>query len=355
MTERCNLACKYCYLSDMRNHTPELRTIDVNFAKCGIDDFFIENEPALRFFGSGEPTVAFNEMKELWDYAFEKAGRNLYTEIQTNGFFNAKVREWIADHIDMVWISCDGYPEIQDYHRPTVAGTRSSHVVAENIRKLAEAGKTVGIRSTIGAVNLDKQKAMIYYFHSMGVKAVFADHLCVGVSQDAPERYKDILVEVPPLEYAKAFLEAKEYADKLGLFYSNFLTVNFDEPVNIACRAMLPVPHLTPAGLVSCCDMVAEKTGTVMDELIYGEYDPALGMIIYDEDKIDKIRTRRRTRLPECLYCPIESHCVGGCVGEAINETGNFYGVKKNLCEATKYLACKLGVDYKERFPYLHP
>jgi len=353
MTENCSLACRYCYLNEVRPEKP--KSIDVNFVKQGIIDFFKDNSPAIRFFGNGEPTLEFKKMQDIWEYADIAAGGNLYSELQTNGFFNDTVCDWIIEHIDMIWVSCDGFPEVQNIHRPTIIGGESAEVVERNIRKLAGAGKRVGVRATIGNLNVNRQEEMIDYFVSLGVKAVFGDHLCMPVSGEACKGEKDILVEVGPLEYAEAFVRARTYADTKGLFYSNFLMVNFDEAVSINCRSSLPAPHLTPSGYVSSCDMVSGPTNTPLDDLVYGQYDEAKNRITYDESKIEKIRTRRWDQIPECQACEIVKYCAGGCAGEAINESGDFYGVKKNLCGATRYLASIYGVGYKERFTYIHP
>jgi len=78
-------------------------------------------------------------------------------------------------------------------------------------------------------------------------------------------------------------------------------------------------------------------------------------VIIYNDRKIEKIRSRRADNISACQDCPIKDFCAGGCIGEAINETGDFWGIKQNLCEATRFLAEALGTNYLERFPYIHP
>jgi len=345
MAEQCNLACRYCYVGARGE-----KSIDVEFAKAGIGDFFKENVPAIRFFGAGEPTLEMPKIKELWEFAKKNANGELFSELQTNGVFNIDTMNWIKDHITMTWISCDGMPEIQNFNRPTQRGNPCAGVVESSIAGLARGKNGVGVRATICNNNVYRQNEMIDYFHSLGVKAVFADHLCMKV-YDGNKDFE----HVPEMEYAREFLKAKKYAQKYGMFYSNFLTVNFDEPVVVSCRQGLPAPHLTPSGYVSSCDMVSELTGSVLDALIYGKWLPEEGRIEYYEDKIKKIKERKVGNISECATCPIEKHCAGGCTGEAINETGEFFGVKKNLCEATRFLAEELGVNYPKAYQYAHP
>jgi radical SAM protein with 4Fe4S-binding SPASM domain len=353
MTDACSMRCKYCYLGNKKTIPKgnNVGKIDVDFAKKGLEDFFSDTSSKnIRYFGEGEPTLEIDRMQEIQEYAESIMGDDLFTELQTNGFFSMEVAKWCAKNLDIIWISMDGIPEIHDKYRKTIDGKKTAHIIERNIQYLSDK-IIVGVRSTIGRSNIHRQKDNIDYFHNLGVKAVFADHLCVPVSKDA--KSTDDLIEVKPLEFANNFLDAKKYAEGKGIFYSNFFCVNFDERVDIACRAMLPAPHLTPNGYVSCCDMATRLDG-VLDELIYGKYDQRTKRIIYDEQKIAKIRSRKKTNIPECQSCEAIDNCAGGCLGEAINETKNFYGIKKNLCEVTRYLAKILKSD-NGLYKFIHP
>ena len=72
----------------------------------------------VRFFGAGEPTVEFELLKRIHKYAVEKGGDAVTFEIQTNGAFTDAVAIWLKNNINIIWISCDGTPEIHDAHRP---------------------------------------------------------------------------------------------------------------------------------------------------------------------------------------------------------------------------------------------
>lgn len=354
--EACNLDCRYCYNNEeIERRQQKPRVISYDFAKKGIDDFFYDNLPAIRFFGVGEATVAFNQLREIYDYSYRKAGDDLYSELQTNGFFSDYICNWVKDNIDMIWVSLDGPPDIQNYHRPTKNGEESAQIIENNILTLTGAGKIVGIRSTIGNKNVSRQKEMIDYFSKLGVSAVFADHMCLDVIKGGNLSKSRSLVEIDSVEYAEKFIEATYYADKKGMFYSNFLMVNFDEHVDIACRVCIPSPQLNPSGYVSACDMITDKTNGPMDSLLIGKYYPDTKKIIYYQKNIERLKTRVADMIPGCSDCSIKHHCAGGCLGEAINETGSFWGIKNNLCEATRLLAKTFGVSYQERFPFLHP
>lgn len=94
--------------------------------------------------------------------------------------------------------------------------------------------------------------------------------------------------------------------------------------------------------------------GHILPELIYGKYNPATGTIIYDQHKIAAIRSRKASRLAECQGCEVLYHCAGACLGEAVNETGHLLGVKKDYCEAIRFLAKHIPLN-QGLFPYIHP
>lgn len=341
LTENCNLKCKYCYCGEERSR----KSIDVNFVKCAIRDFKEQgNKLFIRFFGNGEPTMEFEKMKEIYEYS-KHLDNNAVFEIQTNGTFNEEICEWIGEHIDIVWISYDGTTEANDFYRVNKNGGKVSNIVENNIRHLVPKVKELGVRATVGRKNLYKQIEMIDKMKELGIKYLYSDLMFANV--DNKSYYEE---EIPPIEFAKEFMKAREYADKNNIYYGSFFTVNFDEKTNISCRACIPMPHLTVDGYVSCCDM--GYANGKLDDLIYGKYDKENDKIDYDMDKIKKIRMRTVENIKDCEDCEIKYYCAGGCIGEALNENGELNSIKKQNCEAIKYLADKLLL---KEISVLHP
>ena len=151
LTTRCNLRCIYCYTYKSKNIKKEHQTLDFNFAKRGINDFFRDNVSRhIRFYGVGEPTLEFGLMKRIKNYAYKKAGDSLTVELQTNGFFSEKIARWIAKNVNIVWISCDGPPKVQDVQRPTAAKKPTSTIVEKNLKYFTkQKSMQVGVRVTL--------------------------------------------------------------------------------------------------------------------------------------------------------------------------------------------------------------
>jgi len=356
VTTRCNLNCDYCFTNKNQNEHKG-QTVSLDFVKKGIDDYFAQKYMRhVRFFGAGEPTVEFDLLRRIHKYAVEKGGSGVTFEIQTNGAFSDPVAIWLRNNINIIWISCDGTPEIQDMHRPFLNKDdrrKTSEVIEKNIHILlgADSKAFVGIRATITLENIFKQKEMIDYFYGLGIKEIWVDPIFPSVGKTVLEGEN----EFDTMMFAQEFLKATEYAYKRGVFYGSILTCNFNDSVNRHCRACLPVPHLTTDGFVSACDMALfGKDKNHMAPLIYGEWDEKNKIINYHDDKIEYIRTRTTENMQHCEMCSAKEHCGGYCLGEVLNETGNLFGQKKGVCQAIRYLNDNLTPQMR-KYKYTHP
>lgn len=356
VTTKCNLNCDYCFTNKNQNEHKG-QNISLEFVKKGIDDYFAQKYMRhVRFFGAGEPTVEFDLLRKIHRYAIEKGGEAVTFEIQTNGAFTDPVAIWLKDNINIIWISCDGTPEIQDMHRPFLNKDdrrKTSDVIEKNIHILlgSDSKAFVGIRATITLENILKQKEMIDYFYGLGIKDIWVDPIFPSVGKTVLEGEN----EFDAMMFANEFLKATKYAYSKGMFYGSILTCNFNDSVNKHCRACLPVPHLTTDGFVSACDMALfGKDKNHMESLIYGEWDEKNGMINYHNDKIEYIRTRTTENMQHCEMCSAKEHCGGYCLGEVLNETGKLLGQKKGVCQAIRFLDNNLAPEMR-KYKYTHP
>ena len=359
LTTRCNLDCLYCYANKGRSINPH-QTLPLEFAKLGIDYFFQNfNSRHLRFFGAGEPTCEVKLIKDIYNYAISRTEKKVSTEIQTNGAFGDAAKEWLAENLDIIWVSFDGMPDVQDYYRPFFkSGNKTSPVLEKNVRFLVRNGKGVtGARVTIGEKNISRQFEMIDYFESLGIRHIWTDPLfsSVGYHPIDGENGNTSISEVDLIEYVETFAEAYHYAKARNIFYGSFLSCNFDEETRFNCRACIPVPHLTSDGFVSACDMALfGKNAHHMEVFIYGQWDKLNNRIIFDEKKIALLQSRSVENMPGCSNCPAALNCAGYCLGEVVNETGSLFGQKALTCKAIRLLASKIDLN-TGCYPYLHP
>jgi len=356
LTSKCNLRCVYCYNSKKRENEP-IQILDMDFAKAGIDYFFGNFQSRhIRFYGPGEPTQAFSLMQKIRNYAYSKAGEEIKVELQTNGAFSEQIRKWISENVNIVWVSFDGTPDIHDRNRPFPNKVPSSPIIEGNVKYLVANIKKgmVGVRVTITSDNMHRQLEMVNYFVSLGVKHIWCDPIFQEVLDKpvcmSPER-KDFHFDMD--QFVRTYVEAYRYAQSIGVFYGTNLIYNFDGCVEYNCRACTPVPHLTPDGYVSACDMVTfGGKANHMEPLVYGKWDAENKKILFYKDRIKALRSRKSCNMPACSKCEVAGKCAGYCLGETLNETGSLFGCNPLVCSAVKKLYHEIGdISYE----YFHP
>ena len=371
LTTKCNLCCRYCYNAKERNAISE-QTIPLEIAMAGIDWYFENNESRhIRFYGPGEPTQEFEKMKAITSYAksHKNGGERVTAEIQTNGVFTKEIREWVLNNFNIVWMSFDGMRDIQDYNRPlnplykTIFENKSSgEVLEENVKWLisnkGNRNIMVGARVTITEKNVEKQKEMIEYFYSLGIRYVWTNPLFYSVGKrpvcDDPEKMANYHFDMD--KYISYYLEAYKYAKTMGMFWGSFLTINFDgeSPYHCRCCTPLEAPHFTPDGYISACDMVVLGSEAYhMDKFIVGKWNSSQKCFELDKEKIKKLNERKSTNISHCKSCPAMLHCGGYCLGEIVNESGRLDGQNLIKCMAVRKLLKELGTC--SPYPYLHP
>jgi uncharacterized protein len=350
VTTNCNLDCIYCY-TNKKTDSHKGQTLEFEFAKTAIDDYFASSYAKhVRFQGAGEPTTNIVLVNKLLDYARSATTEEVTSEIQTNACFSPTVAEWVAENIDNIWASCDGLPSIQNHNRPFLGGGGSAKVFERNVRYLvANAKKMVGIRSTITRANMMLQKECIDYYHSLGVSYIWVDPVFPKVGELEAEDAMDLMT------FATEFLDAVKHAESLGIEYGSMLTSSFDRRCDYACRACLPVPHVTTDGYISACDMAL--FGNDKDHMAlfyYGRWNRETMTIEYDSHKIAHLRSRTVCNIPHCSKCIAKHNCCGYCPGEALNETHDYFGQKTRMCQAIRWLFVNM-TEKQKQYSYTHP
>lgn len=348
VSSNCSLACVYCYIPKLgKTIAPDDKVIDLDFAIAGMKDFFSWSKvPRIRYFSSGEATTAFDTMVAIRDEAQKLVGDQLEVELQTNGYFPDRIANWVEENIDILWISVDGPPEIQDIQRPTVGGGPSSSVVLRNVQRFAKQSRMqFGVRFTVVPENFARQIELLEYFHDMGVR-----YVCGAPAYSSTVNPN---VKVPLLlDFSQHFVPAFFKAQEMGVFYQTHLMVNFDEKVTCYCRACTKpsCPQLTTDGYVSCCDWASfgpKYFPGNLQQCIYGKWDKASGRIIYFDEAKKRIEDRDVNHLGEgdCKGCSVLEHCAGGCIGKVMARSGDLHRMDANWCEAVRYLAQHIPVD----------
>ena len=151
VTEKCNLCCKYCGLSERlyeKYDTREWRDLPFEKARLMIDylvelwkDNFVKdtNMPFIVGFYGGEPLLNISLIKQIIEYieGSNIVGRKIYYSMTTNGMLLNRYMDFLKEKNFNLAISLDGDVTSQSY-RVDFSGNNSYERVFQNIKSLQE-------------------------------------------------------------------------------------------------------------------------------------------------------------------------------------------------------------------------
>lgn len=174
LTERCNLACDYCYVGKTG------RRMSIEDAGRIVDFAFRNTPPAenidIGFFG-GEPLLEFPLMRELAARIearpdFDPCRVKLDTV--TNGtLLTEEMAGFFREHHIGVTISCDGLPRVHDAFRHFPDGAGSSQLVERAVRLAIAVLGRVPVNAVYRPETLESLPETIDYFSSLGVRQIY--------------------------------------------------------------------------------------------------------------------------------------------------------------------------------------
>ncbi len=174
VSEKCNLACKYCYCPPS-DDLPNNGMMPTNVAKASIDLLFAQKtvKPWITFFG-GEPLLNKPLIYNCIDYSkacAKRLGKSIGYSITTNAtLLDDKIMDCIVNDNFGLMISIDGPRDIHDKQCPTKSGSGSFDIAAQNASALMKR-RTVGVRATVTHPIPDLAK-LIDFFVDFGFNKV---------------------------------------------------------------------------------------------------------------------------------------------------------------------------------------
>lgn len=307
LTSSCNLRCTYCHA----NAGSESKDIDEQLIYSSIDHvtgWCIENKKEfyLVFTGSGEPTSNWEGLTSAIKYSRNICILNnipIHISMATNGVYDQKKREYIANNFTRVTLSIDGPKEIHDRNRLTVNGEGSFNVAIKTASYLYERGFPFRIRSTISQQHVNSILDIYEFFTAKypGVTVAFEPLNPIGRGMDPSNS--------PPSE--KEFAEG--YLAVLDKYGPNHIS-NSAIPSILKLRDRFCSPVARPNMNISVDGTIhsCSRSGT-SKQFIFGKYDDSENKFIFDDDKINNFSQINVDDFPECSDCFARYHCAGDC------------------------------------------
>jgi uncharacterized protein len=312
VNNQCNMRCRYCYSQPTGNPDGTVSEEGVRAAARLVAGMCAAwNSPfTLAFHGGGEPTLDTQHVDRILDIAREEAGRfGLYprTYIATNGAVSEETARWLAAQFDLVGVSCDGPPEVQDRHRPGLDGQPLSEYVGRTMSTLRRQGRPFHIRATISRETVDRQAEIVSYL---------ADRYAPGEIRLEPV-YVNPSGEAP-LEgsHAAAFVGSFLAAQTAGAARGIPVTTSITRPDAVYgpyCNVLRRVLNLVPGDVATGCFLDSRPDGVARRGLQIGWLDSTRRVFRMDGECIRSLIARCSVRPVGCGDCLCSYQCTYGC------------------------------------------
>lgn len=173
LSERCNLACRYCYCGTCRDEVPNSGLMPLDLARKAVDWLFAhsgKDDVSITFFG-GEPLLNKSVMKEAIAYSQRLAAeRGVKAEyvMTTNGtLLDDEAIDLVKKYNFGLMVSLDGPQELHDAQCPTRDGKGSWELATAGIRRLMARRSRVTVRCTMAHPVPDVME-LIRFFDGFG-------------------------------------------------------------------------------------------------------------------------------------------------------------------------------------------
>lgn len=341
LTNRCNLACAYCY----GECSPDcFKTMKEEIVYATID-YIIDcalklnvKKVKLGFFG-GEPTVVWPLMMKAVDYfrlKTQEASLKGFMGITTNGVMNENKAVWIAKNMDSVTLSLDGMKFIHDIHR-----SNSFDISFNSGKIIHEISPTIlNIRSTVSNLSVQYIPEIVEFFSKNfpGCKQKYEPLFPMGRAQGEissvgppdPTVFFDKLIE--------AFSAAKKYKSPIGTSVLQFR--NYSQSF---CGVNGRSFNVAYDGRIFSCHRMIEGDKDITSKFCYGWFNEYSNELVFDNERYEDLKKLNFNNIPECCDCFAQYFCKGDCPAtKAILYPDTFQYEKSYRCNEIKVFIKKV-------------
>ncbi len=332
MTTSCNLNCVYCYAD--ANKTTQLLDISkletlLNAVPEGTKSLNIE-------FHGGEPTIAFNKMKEAYRLIISKFPDSTFM-IQTNGVFKANVMDWLIEHNITINFSIDGTEKTHNKQRPAINSQTNSFKILINNIKEAQANNTgKACIVTITNYNLDMMHEIYLFLKDNGFKYIKFNPL---LEEGRAKKYDNAETTPPNLqEFAKnmASIMLEAFQNKIMIDSDLLPNIHVRQPSYSRCGAVCGQMTLCPNGdIIACADAYYLTEDKKDNPFFFAEVKDSIS---YNKEHLATLNKTTMDNYPVCNDCFLKWHCAGGCKIENYLANKDILKPDNNSCAAKKTL-----------------
>jgi uncharacterized protein len=317
LSQSCNLGCIYCLNGKISYQTGKNLKMREDVAHRSIErslDRLAEGGRLEVVLFGGEPLLnwplAQSTIRHCEAFRREKHPDKEVRYLLTSNltFLPPDLIEWARKYRIGILCDVDGPPEIHDRLRPYKGGRPSHAVIAANIRRLSQAGLSVGLRATVTALNQDHLVDIARHHQEIGgVGSAFVP-VCPINSDE--EMLPDELIPDPD----------RVAAGMVQVLQSKIWKTPDIFPFAVFAAALVPGEHI-----VAAC---GAPYGTAAVVGVDGDVYPCIYLVgikrFYlgnmlkndypDENLLDQLMANLHVDLlDDCRSCVWRYYCGGGC------------------------------------------
>ncbi|MBF0410134.1 MAG: SPASM domain-containing protein [Candidatus Riflebacteria bacterium] len=332
LTDKCNLACVYCYAKGgnysriMREMSPEDSVKAVRNAFMASD---IKRDFRVEFFG-GEPLLNFPAFEAASDELSEiekslNGNRKIVRRVSTNlTELTPEMLEFFSKVPFIFSVSIDGDQLAQNSQRPFKNGSPSWEPIIENLEKIREVCPESIIVARITVYQQDKRLYEIV--NEIADKNLF-DYASIYPAAVEGENHFTAAFRENYLKIAQNYSKLLSRGRFSGILELNrFCEGILGRKVALNhCRAGNGYFTASPDGSVHPCHrLVGDESWNL------GSFDISEKLLSQWQVKVDERQ--------KCSECQIRYFCGGGCRQESLKSTGSLVGNSPKICAFSKLL-----------------
>lgn len=223
VTEKCNLACKYCYVHKQpKTMTLETAEQTIKYFTDKFDETVAAGKRINVALHGGEPLLNFDVIRYIVETLKERYDGHIIFTMTTNGtVFEKDIYDFIKGKVQ-ISVSIDGNRTTNDTNRIYPNGESSFDKVMETLKFLKEQGEYIRVRMTVNKETLPAMAENYIYLDQMdmGVVTFALDAGAAWNQQDMQiyyENYEKIMDYINrPLQKYNWTATRSKYNKKIG-------------------------------------------------------------------------------------------------------------------------------------------
>ncbi len=316
LTQRCNLACSYCFSQESRSSD----TLDIYTIQAVIDyviSYNTNHQKVFTFIGGGEPFVEWNLLKsaivEIVTRCNSKKINHQIRIVTNSTLVTEEKASWLADKNVVISVSFDILQDVQDRQRPFPNREKSSFTsVIKSLDLLRKYKIPFTFRATITPINVNRMLEMAHFIidNYPEIKTIHFE----PVTDDSIDNIVFFRT------FTESFINTIKEMERSGVFLTNSYVSAFEHVKKHTCQGEFCV---VPDGSIIACHRHSSIYDRHFDKFKFGYVQDS--KVIIDDNKVKAVVQLREERYIECETCFAKWHCAGGCSSKRL-----VYSVENN-------------------------